>query len=211
VYAKSLIRGIFHCFENAKPAPAVELEYVNNFTLLVAIVLSARATDVGVNKATKSLFSAYSTPEAMVALGIEGLKPYISTIGLYPTKAKNIIALSNILIDQYSSEVPDDFACLIGLPGVGRKTANVFLNTVFGAAVIPVDTHVFRVSKRLGIAKSNSVLGVERELMEKVPVQYLSRVSNWFVLHGRYICKARKPLCNQCMIKDYCEYYKKSF
>jgi endonuclease-3 len=211
VYHKSYIGPLFNILEHNNYTPTVELEYSNHFTFLVAIILSARATDVGVNKATKSLFSLYSTPEEILSLGLEGLKFYIKTIGLYPTKAKNIIAMSSILVEKYQSNVPYEFESLVSLPGVGRKTANVFLNTVLDAEVIPVDTHVFRVSKRLGIARSNNVLGVERELLAFVPKQYLSRVSNWFVLHGRYVCKARKPLCQQCKIRDYCEYYKKNF
>jgi endonuclease III len=211
VYQKEYIGPLFYALEHSNAIPSVELEYVNNFTLLVAIILSARATDVGVNKATKSLFQVCTSPEQMVLLGIDELKNYVKTIGLYITKAKNIIAMSNILIEKYNSNVPGEFEALVSLPGVGRKTANVFLNTVFGADTIPVDTHVFRVSRRLGLAKSNSVLGVEKELLAQIPKQYLSRVSNWFVLHGRYICKARKPLCNQCIIRDYCEYYKQNF
>ncbi len=211
MYHKSYLSSLFNIFEKNNYIPTVELEYSNHFTFLVAIILSARATDVGVNKATKSLFKVCSTPEEILSLGLEGLKSYIKTIGLYPTKAKNIISMSSILVEKYQSNVPSDFESLVSLPGVGRKSANVFLNTVFGFDVIPVDTHVFRVSKRLGIAKSNNVLGVEKELLACVPKQYLSRVSNWFVLHGRYICKARHPLCKQCKIRDYCEYYKKDF
>ncbi len=211
MYQKEYIGPLFYALENNNSIPSVELEYLNNFTLLVAIILSARATDVGVNKATRPLFQVCTSPQDIVDLGLEGLKSYVKTIGLYPTKAKNIILTAKILIEKYQSNVPEDFESLVSLPGVGRKTANVFLNTVFGADAIPVDTHVFRVSKRLGLAKSNSVLGVEKELLTHVPSQYLSRVSNWFVLHGRYICKARKPLCNKCIIRDYCEYYKQNF
>lgn len=206
-YPKDNLDAIFSEFEKDNPKPLIELKYSDNFTLLIAIVLSAQSTDAGVNKATEKLFAAYNTPQALLELGLEGLRPYISSIGLYNTKAKNIMALSTMILQEFDGLVPGDFRGLIRLPGVGRKTANVFLNTVFGAQSIGVDTHVFRVARRIGLSKASSELEVEKDLMELIPGKWLNRASNWLVLHGRYVCKARKPLCHLCKVRKYCDYY----
>ncbi len=203
-----IIDKIFALFQQYNKHPKTELEYTNNFTLLVAVILSAQATDISVNKATKELFQYYDTPEKMLELGVEGLKNYTKTIGLYNTKSANIIALCQILINQYNSQIPDSFEQLITLPGVGRKTANVVLNCCFNKPTIAVDTHVFRVSKRLGIAKENTPEKVEKELLKKIPIRWLKYAHHWLILHGRYICKAKKPNCNICKVAKYCEYYK---
>lgn len=208
---KGNLDHIFEIFEKSNPQPRIELEYVNKFTLLVAIVLSAQSTDVGVNKATKALFAKFTTPQEFLELGLEGLRPYVKSIGLYNTKAKNIISLSGIICSKYDGQVPEDIESLISLPGVGRKSANVFLNTACGANCIGVDTHVFRVSRRIGISTGNNVLEVEKDLVERIAVKWLNRASHWLVLHGRYVCKAKKPLCSSCGIKKYCEYYGKNF
>ena len=199
---------IFEIFSSTDPEPKTELKYENIFTLLVSVVLSAQATDVSVNKATEKLFAGYDTPEKIFGLGEEGLKKYIKTIGLYNAKAKNIIALCKVLISEYNSEVPDSFDELIKLPGVGRKTANVLLNCALNLPTIAVDTHVFRVSKRLGLAHANTPDKVEQELLAIVPTKWLKNAHHWLVLHGRYICKARQPMCSSCKVHDYCEYYK---
>lgn len=204
---QSKIDLIFKTFAKINPHPQTELEYTNNFTLLVAVVLSAQATDKQVNIATKSLFNIYDTPEKMHKLGVEDLKSYIKSINYFNTKAKNIINLSEILINKYNSSIPERLEDLMSLPGVGRKTANVVLNCAFGAGVIPVDTHIFRVSKRLGLAHGNSPEKVEMELMQHIPTNWLDRAHHWLVLHGRYICKARKPLCESCPVNKWCEYY----
>lgn len=204
---KNKISNIFQAFAKANPEPQTELYYTNNFTLLVAVILSARMTDKGVNKATKALFEKYDTPEKMLALGVDGLKSYIKTIGLYPTKAKNIIALSQILISGYNSSVPNSLDSLMTLPGVGRKTANVVLNCAFGKITMPVDTHVQRVANRLGLSKANTPDAIEKELIQIIPMPWLQHAHHWFVLHGRYICKARKPECHKCHISKWCEYY----
>lgn len=205
---KTNIDKIFETFALANPNPVTELYYTNNFTLLVAVVLSARMTDKGVNKVTPKLFIDADTPEKMRSLGIEKLKEHIKTIGLYPTKAKNIIALSEILIRDYKNEVPSNIEDLIKLPGVGRKTANVVLNCAFGIATIPVDTHVQRVSHRIGIAKTNNPDSIETELLKVIPSKWLNNAHHWLVLHGRYVCKARKPLCNECIITQWCDAFK---
>ncbi|XVN43505.1 MAG: endonuclease III [Candidatus Rickettsia vulgarisii] len=199
---------IFKTLSRINPTPKTELEYINNFTLLVAVVLSAQATDASVNKATKSLFEKYNTPEQILILGETKLKDYIKSIGLFSTKAKNIIALCQILVDKYHGNVPDDFEELIKLPGVGRKTANVVLNCLFGKPTMAVDSHVFRVAKRLGLAKTNTPEKVEAELISIINPKWMQYAHHWLILLGRYICKARTPDCSICPVKDYCKYYK---
>jgi endonuclease-3 len=199
---------IFKLLSAHNPNPTTELVYTNDFTFLIAVILSAQATDISVNLATKPLFEIYNTPAKILALGETGLKNYIKSIGLFNRKAKNIIALCSVLIDNYDSRIPNNFKDLIQLPGVGRKTANVILNCLFHQPVIAVDTHVFRVSKRLGLAQSNSVAKVEKELEQIITPQWLTHAHHWLILHGRYICKAKKPNCNICPIKAYCAYFK---
>ncbi len=207
---KKTINKIFETLSKKNPHPTTELESVNGYTLLVAVVLSAQSTDVNVNKATKDLFKKIQTPETMLKLGEERLKQYIKSIGLFNSKAKNIILLSNDLIEKHNATVPDKFEDLIKLPGVGSKTARVVLNTLYKQPYIAVDTHVFRVSRRIGIATSESVLGVETELENKIPSQWILDAHHWLILHGRYICKARKPLCEQCPIMEYCKFANKN-
>ena len=192
------------------PSPQTELEYRNPYTLLVAVALSAQATDVGVNKATRLLFEKVQTPQAMVALGEEGLKRHIKTIGLFNTKAKNVIALSEQLIAHHGGEVPEDRAALEALPGVGRKTANVVLNVAFGHDTIAVDTHIFRVSNRTGLAPGKDVVAVERGLEKVTPQPFRSHAHHWLILHGRYVCKARRPECWRCVEIDLCAYKPKT-
>lgn len=204
------INEAFSCWHDLEPEPKTELEYTTPFELLVAVALSAQSTDVGVNKATRKLFPIANTPAALVALGVEGLKPYIATIGLYNTKAANVIALSQQLIDLHGGDVPVDRAELEALPGVGRKTANVVLNTAFGQHTMAVDTHIFRVSNRMGLAPGKDVRAVENGLMKRVPAQYLRHAHHWLILHGRYICKARKPDCALCPVFDLCHWPEKS-
>jgi endonuclease-3 len=192
------------------PHPTTELVYTTPFELLVAVVLSAQATDVGVNKATRKLFPVANTPQAILELGEEKLKRYISTIGLYNAKAKNVMALCRILVDQYEGEVPDHREALEALPGVGRKTANVVLNTAFGHATIAVDTHIFRVANRTGLAPGKNVRAVEDKLEKVVPKEFKQDAHHWLILHGRYVCKARKPDCPQCVIRDLCRYKDKT-
>ena len=201
-----IVDRIFEIFYQHDNAPETELKYKNHFTLLVAVLLSAQATDISVNKATKDLFLHYDSPKRILELGIDGLKNYIKTIGLYNTKAKNVINLCQILIDKYKGEVPNNFDQLVALPGVGRKTANVVLNCLFGHDTIPVDTHVFRVARRLGLAKANSPEKVEQELLDTIPQKWHKYAHHWLILHGRYICKARKPNCSGCHLREYCEY-----
>jgi endonuclease-3 len=201
---------IFHRLKQLNPEPTTELHYRTPFELLVAVVLSAQATDKGVNLATPRLFAAADNPKAMLALGQDGLEEYIKTIGLYRTKAKNLIATCRMLIEQYGGEVPRDREALESLPGVGRKTANVILNTAFGEATIAVDTHIFRVANRTGIAPGKDVLEVEKKLLKLVPAPYLRHAHHWLILHGRYVCKARKPDCPTCVIRDLCEYRHKT-
>ena len=191
------------------PAPQTELVYDSPFELLVAVILSAQATDVSVNKATAKLFPVAHTPQAMLELGVEGLKPYIRTIGLYNSKAENIIKTCRILVDEHNGEVPRGRAQLEALPGVGRKTANVVLNTAFGEPTIAVDTHIFRVSNRTGIAPGKTPLEVETRLLRLVPDEFKKDAHHWLILHGRYVCKARKPLCPECPIEEWCEYRNK--
>ncbi|MCX7544474.1 endonuclease III [Marinicella gelatinilytica] len=201
---------IFRRLRDNNPEPTTELEYSTPFELLVAVTLSAQATDVGVNKATARLFPKANTPVAILALGEEGLKDYIKTIGLYNSKAKHIIQACQILVDQFDSVVPDNRKDLESLPGVGRKTANVILNTAFGQPTMAVDTHIYRVSNRTKIAPGKTVLDVEKKLLRLVPKEFLKDAHHWLILHGRYICKARKPLCNKCIIVDLCEYKDKN-
>ena len=203
-------REIFERFRKANPSPKTELEYTTPFELLIAVLLSAQATDVGVNKATRKLYPVANTPAAILALGIDELKSYIQTIGLYPTKAKNVMATCQILVDQHGGEVPRTREELEALPGVGRKTANVVLNTAFGELAMAVDTHIFRVSNRTKIAPGKDVVEVEHKLMKFVPKEFLLDAHHWLILHGRYTCVARKPLCWNCIIQDLCEYKDKT-
>jgi len=205
-----IINQIFQIFHDADPAPETELEFTNNFTLSVAVILSAQATDISVNKATKDLFITHGTPTQILSLGEDGLKTYIKTIGLYNTKAKNIIALCEILIDKYNSEIPSEFDELIKLPGIGRKTANVILNCAFGKPTMAVDTHVHRVSNRIGFSSGSTPEKIEKDLIKKIPLKWLTYGHHWLILHGRYICKARKPLCSECPITQYCKYYREN-
>lgn len=193
----------------AAPEPETELAYTNAYTLLVAVVLSAQATDIGVNKATRALFETVTTPAAMVALGEEGLKAHIRTIGLFNTKARNVIALSEILLRDFGGEVPRERAVLETLPGVGRKTANVVVNVVFGEETCAVDTHVFRVANRTGLAPGNNVLVVEEGIMARTPKPYLRHAHHWLILHGRYVCIARRPRCFACPVVDLCDFPEK--
>ncbi len=201
---------VFQRFADNNPNPEGELNSVNTFTFLVAVVLSAQATDEGVNKATRSLFQVADTPEKMLALGEDQVREYIRTIGLYRNKAKNVIALSHELVDKHDSKVPDSREALEALPGVGRKTANVVLNICFGQPTIAVDTHLFRLANRVGLAPGKTVLAVEQELLKRVPKAYLLHAHHWLILHGRYICKARKPECERCLISDICLFPGKS-
>jgi len=188
------------------PNPETELHYASPFELMIAVILSAQATDVGVNKATDKLYPVANTPEAILALGEAGLKSYIKTIGLFNTKAKNILKTCRILIEEHDSQIPDHREALEALPGVGRKTANVILNTAFGQPTIAVDTHIFRVSNRTRIAPGKTPLEVEKKLLKFTPENYKQGAHHWLILHGRYTCKARKPLCTECVINDLCEY-----
>lgn len=191
------------------PAPDTELNYDTPFELLIAVILSAQATDISVNKATDKLYPVARTPTAILALGVSGLKPYIRTIGLFNSKADNIIKTCRILLEEYDGEVPRTREQLEGLPGVGRKTANVVLNTAFGEATIAVDTHIFRVSNRTRIAPGKTPLEVEKRLLRSTPEEFRKDAHHWLILHGRYVCKARKPLCGECPIAEWCEYKKK--
>jgi len=203
--------AIFETLRDANPSPQTELEYDSAFELLVAVILSAQATDVGVNKATAKLFPVANTPQAILDLGVEGLTQYIRTIGLFNSKAENILKTCRILVDDYDGELPRSREALETLPGVGRKTANVVMNTAFGEPTIAVDTHIFRVSNRTGIAPGKTPLEVEKRLMRLVPEEFRKDAHHWLILHGRYICKARKPLCGECPIVQWCEYRKKEF
>ena len=197
---------IFRRLRETNPKPTTELQYDSPFQLLIAVILSAQATDVGVNKATRRLFPVAGTPQTMLALGEEKLKSYISTIGLYNAKAKNVIATCKLLLDRHDGEVPRTRAELEALPGVGRKTANVILNTAFGEETIAVDTHIFRVANRTGLAPGKTVRAVEDKLERVVPAEFKRDAHHWLILHGRYVCKARKPDCPQCVIRDLCAY-----
>jgi len=203
---KAEIFEFFRRLAELNPSPETELEFGNNYQLLVAVVLSAQSTDVGVNKATRALFREVKTPAQMVALGEEGLKEHIKTIGLFNSKAKNVIALSEILVARYNGEVPEDRDALVELPGVGRKTANVVMNCAFGAETFAVDTHIFRVGNRTGIAKGKTPLAVEKQLEKRVPQPFRVGSHHWMILHGRYICKARTPECWRCPVVDLCDY-----
>jgi endonuclease III len=204
------IRAIFRRLKAAKPKPATELEYRTPFELLVAVILSAQATDKSVNLATRVLYREANTPEKIVALGVDGLSRYIRAIGLFNTKARNIIAMCQLLIEQHGGKVPQSREALEALPGVGRKTANVILNTAFGQPTIAVDTHIFRVANRTGIAPGADVREVEDKLVEVVPEDYRQDAHHWLILHGRYVCIARKPLCPTCVIRDLCEFQPKT-
>lgn len=201
---------IFTRLRNDNPHPTTELNFDNSFELLIAVLLSAQATDVSVNKATKGLFEAAPTPAAMLKLGVAGVKTHIKTIGLFNTKAENVIKTCKILVDDYDSVVPDNREALEALPGVGRKTANVVLNTAFKQIAMAVDTHIFRVSNRTGIAPGKNVLEVEKRLIRLVPEEFLLDAHHWLILHGRYVCVARKPRCGACTIYDLCEFKKKT-
>ncbi len=199
-------RQIFERLRAANPEPTTELSFNSHFELLISVILSAQATDVSVNQATAKLYPVANTPEAMLALGEEGLKRYIRTIGLFNTKAKNVIATCRMLVEKHGSQVPNTREELEALPGVGRKTANVILNTAFRQVAMAVDTHIFRVSNRIGVAPGRNVLEVEKELLRLVPKEFLLDAHHWLILHGRYVCVARKPRCGDCPIADLCEY-----
>lgn len=207
---KQKIQEFFQRLHDANPEPKGELDYTNAFTLLVAVVLSAQATDKGVNKATPALFALADTPEKMVALGEDKIRDLIKTIGLYKTKAKNVYLLSQMLIDYHGGEVPADREALVKLPGVGRKTANVVLNIFFGQATIAVDTHIFRVSNRTGLATGKTVEQVEAKLEKVIPDEFKRHSHHWLILHGRYVCIARKPGCPECIVRDLCAYKEKT-
>ncbi len=203
-------REIFTRLRAANPHPTTELEYTTPFELLIAVILSAQATDVGVNKTTRKLYPVANTPQAIYELGVEGLTPYVQTIGLYRNKAKNVIETCRILLEQHGGQVPNDREALQALPGVGRKTANVVLNTAFGVPAMAVDTHIFRVSNRTGIAPGKNVDVVEQKLMKFVPQEFLMDAHHWLILHGRYTCTARSPQCWNCLIADLCEFRSKT-
>lgn len=207
---KEDIAPFFATLKAANPMPVTELEYTSVFELLASVLLSAQATDVGVNKATRKLYPVANTPQAMLDLGLEGLESYIRTIGLYRTKAKNLLATCEILVKQHGGQVPRTREALEALPGVGRKTANVVLNSAFGEAVMAVDTHIFRVSNRTGLAPGKNPLEVELALLKRVPVEYLVDAHHWLILHGRYVCVARKPLCWQCAVAPWCDFEPKT-
>ena len=207
---KADVVEFYHRLAEANPHPETELEFRNPYTLVVAVALSAQATDIGVNKATRALFAEVDTPQKMLELGEDGLKQHIKTIGLFNTKAKNVIALSRMLVDDYGGEVPEDRAALERLPGVGRKTANVVLNVAFGQETFAVDTHIFRVCNRTGLAKGKTVLAVELKLDKATPAPFRLHAHHWLILHGRYICKARRPECWRCPVEDLCAYRPKT-
>ena len=207
---KDQIEEFFARLSAANPEPQTELDYRNTYTLLVAVVLSAQATDAGVNKATSELFKTVDTPQKMLALGEDELIRHIRTIGLFRNKAKNVIALSRKLVEEHDGEVPRDRAALEALPGVGRKTANVVLNTAFGEHTMAVDTHIFRLSNRTGLAPGKNVRAVEDKLVKRVPDAYMRHAHHWLILHGRYVCKARKPDCPACRVADLCTYKAKT-
>ena len=204
------VHAIFERFRAADPEPRGELDYTNAFTLLVAVVLSAQATDTGVNRATPALFAAADSPEAMAALGEDGVAAHIRSIGLYRTKAKNVVRLSERLVGEHGGAVPSSRAALMALPGVGRKTANVVLNTWFGHPAIAVDTHLFRVANRTGLAPGKTPEAVERALEDSVPVEFQRHAHHWLILHGRYVCTARRPKCAACPIRDLCAFREKT-
>jgi endonuclease-3 len=201
--------AIYRTLRDGNPDPQTELEYQSPFELLISVILSAQATDISVNKATKKLYKVANTPQAIFDLGVEGLTPYIRTIGLFNSKAKNIIKTCRILLDEHDGDVPRTREALESLPGVGRKTANVILNTAFGEPTIAVDTHIFRVANRTGLAKGKTPLEVEKRLTRLTPDEFRKDAHHWLILHGRYVCKARKPLCGECPIVEWCEYRRK--
>ncbi|MFP4080733.1 MAG: endonuclease III [Ectothiorhodospira sp.] len=205
------LREIFERWRRANPHPTTELRYTTPFELLIAVILSAQATDRGVNKATQGLFAVANTPQALLDLGLEGLKAHIRSIGLYNAKAENILRTCHILVERHGGQVPRDRAALEALPGVGRKTANVLLNTAFGEPTIAVDTHIFRVANRTGIAPGKTPLAVEKRLMEVVPEEFRRDAHHWMILHGRHVCTARAPRCGECLIRDLCEYEGKRY
>ena len=207
---RDAIETFFSTLRAANPLPVTELEYTTVFELLTAVLLSAQATDVGVNKATRRLFPVANTPAKILALGLEGLESYIKTIGLYRSKARHLMQTCQILIEQHGGQVPRERQALQALPGVGRKTANVVLNSAYGEAVMPVDTHIFRVSNRTGLAPGKTVDAVEAALMRRVPPAYLVHAHHWLILHGRYVCQARKPLCGQCAVSPFCDFKPKT-
>jgi len=207
---KQQIEPFFQTLQEVNPHPQTELEYTSVFELLCAVLMSAQATDVSVNKVTRILFKVANTPEKMFKLGVTRLEEYIKTIGLYKSKAKHLIQTSKILIDQFNSQVPRTREELESLPGVGRKTANVVLNCAFNEPTIAVDTHIFRVSNRVGLAKGRTTLEVELGLLRRIPPQYQLHAHHWLILHGRYVCKARSPLCHECGVSIYCDYAKKA-
>ena len=206
----ALIKPFFATLQAANPQPKTELQYTSHFELLTAVLLSAQATDVGVNKATRKLYPVANTPAAILALGEDGLKGYISTIGLFNAKAANVVALSRLLLERHAGEVPRSREALEALPGVGRKTANVVLNTAFGEPTIAVDTHIFRVANRIGLAPGEDVRTVEEKLVRLVPAEFARDAHHWLILHGRYTCKARKPDCAHCVIHDLCRWPEKT-
>lgn len=205
---QTTIHEMFTHFKVQNPHPVTELVYTNPYTLLIAVLLSAQSTDKGVNKATAGLFAAADTPQKMLALGLDGVYSHIKTIGLYNTKGKNIITLSQLLIDHHNGEVPDSREALEALPGVGRKTANVVLNVAFGHPTMAVDTHIFRVSNRTGLAPGKTPRAVEDLLLERIPTEFAEHAHHWLILHGRYTCKAQTPMCETCIIRDLCDYAK---
>jgi len=204
------IKEVFRRFHELEPEPKGELHHTNAYTLTVAVALSAQATDAGVNKATRDLFKIADTPEKMLALGLDGLTEHIKTIGLYRQKAKNVIKMSQLLVDEFDGEIPSSRAALISLPGVGRKTANVVLNMWFHQPTQAVDTHIFRVGNRTGIAPGKDVDAVERAIEDNIPAEYQQHAHHWLILHGRYVCKARKPVCANCIIRDLCPFEEKT-
>lgn len=207
---KSDIEPFFVTLRNANPTPHTELEYSSHFELLAAVLLSAQATDVGVNKATRKLFPVANTPQAILDLGLEGLESYIKTIGLYRSKAKHLMEACRMLVEHHNSTVPDTREALEALPGVGRKTANVVLNIAFGQPTMAVDTHIFRVSNRTGLAPGKNVLEVEKQLLKRVPAEFAVDSHHWLILLGRYVCQARKPKCWECLVTEYCDFKPKS-
>ncbi len=204
------IKEVFRRFHELEPEPKGELHHTNAYTLTVAVALSAQATDAGVNKATRDLFKIADTPEKMLALGLDGLTEHIKTIGLFRQKAKNVIKMSQLLVDEFDGEIPSSRAALISLPGVGRKTANVVLNMWFHQPTQAVDTHIFRVGNRTGIAPGKDVDAVERAIEDNIPAEYQQHAHHWLILHGRYVCKARKPVCANCIIRDLCPFEEKT-
>ena len=207
---KSKRAEIFARWKADNPEPKTELDYTSNFELLIAVLLSAQATDVSVNKATKHLFPVARTPQAMFDLGVDGVKTYIKTIGLFNAKAENVIKTCKMLVELHGGEIPDDREALEALAGVGRKTANVVLNTAFGHPAMAVDTHIFRISNRINLAPGKNVVEVEKKLMKVIPKEYLIDAHHWLILHGRYVCTARKPKCGSCLIEDLCEFKQKT-